>query len=213
MERPDDFTPAPFLREQLREQLGGRTASTGQAIYIDVADSQVGPLVSAATDDGLCLLEFGQPARLTQQLSALTRWFGSRFVLARNAHLDRTDRELEEYFAGARRRFDVPLVIRGTAFQDAVWRRLLEIGYGETMSYSAVAEAMGNRNGQRAVGLANGQNRIAIIVPCHRVVERSGKLCGYGGGLWRKKLLLDLERRHRPGSDLSGTPLGTALLR
>ncbi|MEO8452984.1 MAG: methylated-DNA--[protein]-cysteine S-methyltransferase, partial [Gemmatimonadota bacterium] len=197
MDRPD-LTPAPILRDQLRERLEAlAVGASGDPIHIDVADSQVGPLVSAATSDGLCLLEFGEPARIGPQLAGLTRWFGARFVFGRNDHLDRTERELDEYFGGARRRFDVPLVIRGTPFQETVWRKLLEIGYGETTSYSALADAIGSRNGQRAVGLANGQNRMAIIVPCHRVVERSGRLCGYGGGLWRKKLLLDLERRHR----------------
>ena len=212
MDRPD-LTPAPILREHLRERLDAlATDGSGDPIHIDVADSQVGPLVSAATDEGLCLLEFGEPARLGPQLAALTRWFGSRFIFGRNEHLDRTDHELEEYFGGVRRRFDVPLVVRGTPFQETAWRRLLEIGYGETTSYSALAATIGSRNGQRAVGLANGQNRIAIIIPCHRVVERSGGLCGYGGGLWRKKLLLELERRHRPGNDLSNTPLGAALI-
>src|SRR6185295_12861711 len=98
-----DLTPAPILRDELRKQLDALPAGgSGDPIYVDVADSQVGPLVSAATAGGLCLLEFGEPARLGPQLAGLTRWFGSRFIFGRNDHLDRTDRELDEYFGGVR---------------------------------------------------------------------------------------------------------------
>jgi len=172
---------------------------------IQVLDSPVGPLVAAASGDGLLLLEFGAEQRLSRQLGILRRLFGP-VRAGRHAVIDATAAELAEYFAGRRQRFTVPLVIRGTPFQEQVWRLLLEIPYGETRAYADLAEAIGIRNGQRAVGLANGQNRIAIIVPCHRVIERAGGLRGYGGGLDKKRFLLDLERRHV--DPLIGTPLG-----
>ncbi|MFQ5550945.1 MAG: methylated-DNA--[protein]-cysteine S-methyltransferase [Gemmatimonadales bacterium] len=103
--------------------------------------------------------------------------------------------ELNEYFRGERRDFDVPLRISGTDFQTAVWRQLLQIPPGETRSYDDIARAVGNAGAARAVGRANGDNRIAILIPCHRVIRSDGTLSGYGGGVWRKKRLLDLEAR------------------
>lgn len=174
-------------------------------VTVATIDSAVGPLTAGATDSGLALLEFSAPARLDPQLATLHRLFGAT-QSGRHPILDQITTELAEYFGGTRRQFEVPLVIRGTRFQEEVWRALLTIPYGTTIAYSDIAEGLGRTNGQRAVGLANGQNRIAIVIPCHRVIERAGGLCGYGGGLARKKVLLDLERR---GSNpLAGTPLG-----
>ena len=102
-------------------------------------------------------------------------------------------RQLEEYFAGRRRQFDLPLDLHGTEFQKRCWQELLKIPYGETRSYADVARAIGNPSAVRAVGLANGQNPIAIIVPCHRVIGSDGSLTGYGGGLETKRKLLELE--------------------
>jgi methylated-DNA-[protein]-cysteine S-methyltransferase len=102
-------------------------------------------------------------------------------------------RQLEEYFSGRRRHFDLPLDLHGTEFQKRCWRELLKIPYGETRSYAEIARAIGNPSAVRAVGLANGQNPIAIIVPCHRVIGSDGSLTGYGGGLDVKRRLLELE--------------------
>lgn|SRR5579871_2056950 len=107
-----------------------------------------------------------------------------------------TLRQLNAYFAGKLFDFDLPLDMHGTGFQRDVWRALLDIPYGETRSYSHVARAIGRAAAVRAVGAANGQNPVAIIVPCHRVIGSSGKLVGYGGGLPMKKMLLDLEAEH-----------------
>jgi methylated-DNA-[protein]-cysteine S-methyltransferase len=101
--------------------------------------------------------------------------------------------ELDEYFAGERRKFTIPLDLRGTPFQIACWNALLEIPYGETRSYGEIARAIGHPQAFRAVGMANNRNPIAIVVPCHRVIASSGSLCGYGGGLELKRKLLDLE--------------------
>lgn len=106
--------------------------------------------------------------------------------------------QLEAYFSGDRVDFDVRLQLDGTEFQKRVWSALLEIPYGETWSYGQLASHIGAPNASRAVGLANGRNPVAIIVPCHRVIGSNGSLTGYGGGLDRKRLLLDLERAHRP---------------
>ena len=111
--------------------------------------------------------------------------------------------QLAAYFAGDLRDFDVPLAPRGTPFQLRVWEALREIPYGHTWSYGALATCVGNPNASRAVGLANGRNPIAVIVPCHRVIGSTGKLVGYGGGMERKKTLLDLEARGREGGQLT----------
>ena len=101
-----------------------------------------------------------------------------------------TARQLSEYFAGTRREFDLPLRLHGTVFQKRVWQELTEIPYGTTWSYGQLAKRLGNPNASRAVGLANGQNPISILVPCHRVIGANGSLTGYGGGLERKSWLL-----------------------
>ena len=156
-------------------------------------ESPVGPLVAGATDAGICLLEFSDRRMLEAQLDSIRRRLGPALP---GAHplLDRLRTELAEYFAGARREFTVPLVYPGTPFQTKVWDALRTIPYGETYSYEKLAWTVGAPGAQRAVGHANGLNRIAIVIPCHRVVNKDGKLGGYGGGLWRKQILLDLER-------------------
>ena len=125
---------------------------------------------------------------------------GGRRPLRRDSAWTRDDRafaavsqQLEEYFTGARRTFDVPLSLTGNPFEQRVWRALREIPYGETTSYGEIARRIGSPDAPRAVGLANGRNPVAVIVPCHRVIGADGSLTGYGGGLERKRLLLDLE--------------------
>lgn len=148
--------------------------------------SPVGPLFLAASDKGLVRLEF--EGRIQKLDSSKTRLQESKRVLA--PYL----RELDEYFAGERREFAQPLDLRGTDFQLACWRALLEIAYGETRSYRDIAKAIGHPHAYRAVGMSNNRNPVAIIVPCHRVIASSGSLCGYGGGLDIKRNLLDLEQ-------------------
>ena len=120
-----------------------------------------------------------------------------------NEHVERARVELSDYFAGRRSSFEVPLDAPGTPFETAVWNELVKIPYGETRSYQDLARRVGRDGGSRAVGQANGRNRIAILIPCHRVVNKGGELGGYGGGLWRKRFLLDLEQRR---SGLVGVP-------
>ncbi len=174
-----------------------RSAETA-CIVVSWLETPLGLIVTGATDEGICLLEYTDPVRLEKQFAALQRQFGGcAMVPGENEHLITLRRELTEYFAGERHDFDLPLVYPGTPFQERVWGELLHIPYGETRSYQELATSLGDHNAQRAVGTANGSNRIAIVIPCHRVVNKSGKLGGYGGGLWRKQLLLDLERGER----------------
>lgn len=106
-------------------------------------------------------------------------------------------KQLDEYFNGKRKTFDLEFDLTGTDFQKKVWNELLKIPYGKTCSYLDLAKKLGNKMSLRAVGSANGKNPVAIIIPCHRVIGSNGKLVGYGGGLWRKQWLLDFENPHR----------------
>jgi AraC family transcriptional regulator of adaptative response/methylated-DNA-[protein]-cysteine methyltransferase len=166
-------------------------------------ESPVSPLLLAATDEGLCALEFVGRTDLDGQLAGLRRSLGMPVVPGSNKHIERTQSELAEYFAGDRRDFSVPMVPIGTSFQRAVWDQLTRIPYGETRSYEDLARAVKKSpNACRAVGQANGRNRIVILIPCHRVINKNGSLGGYGGELWRKKFLLALEQKHRERGDL-----------
>jgi AraC family transcriptional regulator, regulatory protein of adaptative response / methylated-DNA-[protein]-cysteine methyltransferase len=164
------------------------------ALRVARLESPLGPLVAGATEDGVCLLEFSDGRRHERQLQTVARRFGAAVVPGSSAHLDHLRSELEEYFAGRRRAFTVPLLLAGTEFEERVWAELRRIAYGETRSYEDLALALRRPGAQRAVGTANGRNRISIVIPCHRVVNKNGQLGGYGGGLWRKQALLDLER-------------------
>jgi methylated-DNA-[protein]-cysteine S-methyltransferase len=148
-------------------------------------DSPAGRLRLVADDAGLRRLEF-QEGRSFAPVPE--DWSEDARALAPVA------RQLDEYFAGRRKVFDLDLSPEGTPFQRRVWERLLEIPYGETISYGTLARRVGNANASRAVGLANGRNPIAIIIPCHRVIGSNGTLTGYGGGLPLKQKLLELER-------------------
>jgi AraC family transcriptional regulator of adaptative response/methylated-DNA-[protein]-cysteine methyltransferase len=172
-------------------------AASGEAVALEWIASPVGPLVAGATDEGLCFLEFSDRRMLEAQLATLRRRLDAPLVPGRHRWLDVLRGQLAEYFAGRRQRFELPLVIRGTPFQEQVWRALLEIPYGETWSYRDVAVRIEHPGATRAVGTANGMNRIAIVIPCHRVVNADGRMGGYGGGVWRKQFLLDLERGQR----------------
>ena len=151
-------------------------------------------MVAGATSDGICLLEFTDRRMLEAQLETLRKRFGGATVVGTNAHLGRLEHELAGYFAGSRRTFSVPLVYPGTPFQKQVWEKLLDVPYGETRSYHDLATAIGAPSAVRAVGRANGMNRIGILIPCHRIVEKNGDLGGYGGRLRRKQYLLNLEQ-------------------
>lgn len=177
-------------------RLIGRAPGQSRAlglVTVSWLESPLGPLVAGATDQGVCLLEFSDRRMLEAQLENVRQRLGP-VLPGTHPMLDQLRSELGEYLDGRRRAFTVPLVYPGTPFQVKVWDALRAIPYGETYSYEKLAWSVGAPGAQRAVGHANGQNRLAILIPCHRVVNKDGKLGGYGGGLWRKQLLLDLER-------------------
>jgi AraC family transcriptional regulator of adaptative response/methylated-DNA-[protein]-cysteine methyltransferase len=165
-----------------------------EMIRVKWIESPVGPLILGATDKAVCLLEFTDRRALETQIKTLRGRFDCSIVPGTNEPITQATEELGRYFAGKLRRFRVPITYPGTPFQVSVWKRLLQIPYGQTISYEHLAAEIGHKGAQRAVGTANGKNRIAIIIPCHRVVNKSGQLGGYGGGLWRKQFLLDLEQ-------------------
>lgn len=158
--------------------------SNAEELYFDIMDSPVGPLRMVAAADGLRRICF-ESDRHPQAIDTAGCRDATRLAPVR--------RQLDEYFAGTRRVFELPLRPRGTPFQLRVWRALCGIGYGETISYAELAARIGNPAARRAVGAANGRNPLPIVVPCHRVIGRDGSLVGFGGGLQVKRRLLDLE--------------------
>ncbi|MEZ6241984.1 MAG: methylated-DNA--[protein]-cysteine S-methyltransferase [Phycisphaerales bacterium] len=156
----------------------------------------LGPMLAVASDAGLCLLEFVDRRSIETQIESVRRRTGLPVVPGEHPVLTQTEQELEAYFAGELKQFTLPLSPQGTDFERAAWDRLLEIPYAEVCSYSRMARDLGRPGAARAVGRANGANRIAIIIPCHRVIRADGSLCGYGGGIDRKQWLLDHERAH-----------------
>lgn len=187
------------FREAFAKTFGATPGAAAQsgAVHLGWMDTPVGPMTAGATDAGVVLLEFTDRRMLEAQLETVRRRFGKGLVPADHPHLDQLRQELASYFDGTLSTFTVPVVAPGTPFEERVWAELLKIPYGETRSYEDIAVALGNRAAVRAVGRANGLNRIAIVIPCHRVVNKSGELGGYGGGLWRKRRLLHLEQTMR----------------
>jgi len=175
------------------ERTPGRSRR-GDRIVSRLLASPIGPLTVCASASAVCLLEFGNRRSAKSQMAALEKRFGCAVVPGECKHIDRLNDELARYFAGELTRFTVAIDYRGTPFQISVWKGLLRIPYGKTISYEQLAHHVGRPSAHRAVGTANGRNPIAIVIPCHRVVNKSGLLGGYGGGLWRKQFLLDLEQ-------------------
>ncbi len=156
----------------------------------------LGPIMAAANNKGICLLEFVDSRRLTAELENLKTKLGAEIIPGDSSYFHILKQQLAEYFEGKRTEFRLPLILFGTPFQKKVWRELQKIPYGSTISYKEQARRIGHLAAVRAVARANGENKISIIIPCHRVIGTNGKLVGYGGGLWRKKYLLNLEARN-----------------
>jgi AraC family transcriptional regulator, regulatory protein of adaptative response / methylated-DNA-[protein]-cysteine methyltransferase len=157
----------------------------------------IGECIAGATAKGLCLFEFSDRGGLDRIAARVLRRYRSALTPGDSTHIDQAVAEMTEYFRGSRKSFDVPLDVDGTPFELKVWKELLCIPYGETRTYGQLAANLGKPGAARAVGRANGANYVAVIIPCHRVIEEGGGLRGYGGGLWRKRYLLDLESNHR----------------
>ncbi|MCO6475572.1 MAG: methylated-DNA--[protein]-cysteine S-methyltransferase [Phaeodactylibacter sp.] len=163
-------------------------------ISITRMETPLGPMLAGATAEGICLLEFTDRRMLETQLERLRKYLKAEILPGNSPHFAALHSQLQAYFSGNLKTFKVPILHPGTDFQQQVWGALQAIPYGETRSYRQQAEAIGNPAAVRAVARANGDNRIAIIIPCHRVVGADGSLTGYGGGLWRKQRLLELEQ-------------------
>lgn len=159
-------------------------------------DSPLGPMVAVASERGLNLLEFGDRRMLESEFADLQKRLDAVLLPGKNEFTQAAVQQILEYFAGTRKAFSVPLHAPGTEFQQRVWDALREIPFGEIRSYGEIAQAIGEPKAVRAVGTANGMNRLAILIPCHRVIGADGALTGYGGGLWRKDWLLKHEREH-----------------
>jgi AraC family transcriptional regulator of adaptative response/methylated-DNA-[protein]-cysteine methyltransferase len=175
-------------------QAPGQSRQEGQRVVVTLLESPLGPLLAGASDQGIVFLEYTDRRMLEHNLKVLRRRFDCGIVPGQHPLLDRLRRELEEYFRGERTEFTLPLASRGTPFQDKVWKELCRIPHGATISYDELASRIGQPTAQRAVARANGMNYVCILIPCHRVIGKDGSLTGYGGGLWRKRLLLELER-------------------
>lgn len=149
--------------------------------YIAYMNSPVGDIEIQGDDENINYIHFIEEKKHTENLNAI---------------LKMAIKQLEEYFKGMRKDFNLPLNVSGTSFQKQVWKELTKIPYGDTLSYGEIAKNIGNSKASRAVGNANNKNKISIVIPCHRVIGSSGKLVGYGGGVWRKEWLLEHEKKY-----------------
>jgi AraC family transcriptional regulator of adaptative response/methylated-DNA-[protein]-cysteine methyltransferase len=185
------------FREAFTRTFGATPGKGDQVDSVSLAwiESPLGPLIAGADDRGICLLEFSDRRMLEAQLQTLARRLRRPLVPGEHRYLEQLREELAEYFEGNRTVFTVPLNAPGTPFQMRVWNELLKVPFGELRSYEQIAVGIGSPKAVRAVGRANGMNRIAIVIPCHRVVGKDGTPTGYGGGIWRKQRLLELERK------------------
>lgn len=165
------------------------------ALLAERIETPLGSMLAIADDEGLRLLEFVDRRALERELTILRQRLRTNVVPGEHRHLDAVRAELADYFAGKNLEFDLPLAPVGSPFQLRTWNLLRKIPVSETRSYSWMAKHLGDVEMRRAVGRANGENMMCIIIPCHRVIRADGTLCGYGGGLWRKKWLLDHERK------------------
>ena len=164
-----------------------------QQINIQYYNSPCGELILASVGDDLCLCDWNKMPCAEHNKNRLTRYMNADFKIETSLVLEQTKLQLDEYFWGTRRSFEIPLYPVGTDFQKKVWSALLEIPYGETRSYKDIAQNIGNPKGSRAVAGAIGVNGISILIPCHRVIGSNRSLTGFAGGLEAKRILLELE--------------------
>jgi AraC family transcriptional regulator, regulatory protein of adaptative response / methylated-DNA-[protein]-cysteine methyltransferase len=185
------------FQESFKNTVGlSPSASVDKAvILITRIATPLGLMMVGAVNDELCLLEFCDRRMLATELDQLQKLHHSATIIGHCALFDEVQKQLDDYFAGRLQQFTLPLSLAGTDFQQKVWRGLLEIPYGTTRSYGQQARKLGRPEAVRAVAHANGMNRLAIVVPCHRVIGEDGHLTGYGGGLERKQWLLNHEAR------------------
>ena len=165
----------------------------GQIIYRDI-DSPLGEMIAGATANGVCFLEWHDRGGVEKIKQRVIKRYKKELATGTNPHLDLLEKEIEQYFTGKLQKFTVHVDVAGTPFERLVWDELLRIPYGQTRAYGQIAAALAKPQASRAVGRANGANYLSLVIPCHRVIEANGNLRGYGGKLWRKAKLLELER-------------------
>jgi len=189
------FDSTSGFREAFRRVFGEppSEAKSAACLLCRRIESPLGPMLAIASSEGLCLLEFVERRALLREIADLRRRFRSAVVPGDNAHLKAAATQIGEYFAGTRREFSLAIDAPASPFHQRVWDRLQTIPYGETRSYAQLGRELRVPGGARAIGRANGSNRIAVVIPCHRVIRQNGELAGYAGGLWRKRWLLDHE--------------------
>lgn len=190
-------SPTAF-REAVARLLGCAPGalSADAPLRADWIETPLGPMIAVASASAVHLLEFTDHKALPREIQALAKGAAGRLGIGRFAPTDRIEEDLRAYFAGDGAAFATPLAPTGTAFQRDVWDALRTIPPGETLSYGALAALVGKPSAVRAVARANGANPIALAIPCHRVIGADGSLTGYGGGLWRKQKLIEIERRY-----------------
>jgi AraC family transcriptional regulator of adaptative response/methylated-DNA-[protein]-cysteine methyltransferase len=181
----------------VKKMTGQAPSKAAQPLVMQRFYTPLGAMFVCASDKGVCLLEFADRPILDKELRQLERHYGSSILAGENAHTRGAAVQMVEYMEGKRSTFSVPLDIPGTAFQLKVWQALRELPHGATTHYAALAESIGAPSATRAAAAANGANRIAIIIPCHRVIGKDGSLTGYGGGLARKQWLLAHEQANQ----------------
>jgi AraC family transcriptional regulator, regulatory protein of adaptative response / methylated-DNA-[protein]-cysteine methyltransferase len=193
------FESASGFREAFTRIFGDppTAAKARECMFAERIETPLGTMLAVADDKGLRLLEFADRRALETELATLRQRLKTNVVPGEHHYLDAIREQLARYFSGENLEFDIPLAPIGSDFQMRTWDLLRSIPIAETRSYSWMAERLGIPNARRAVGRANGTNMMSIIIPCHRVIRADGSLCGYGGGLWRKKWLLDHERTFR----------------
>lgn len=180
------------------KKLTGYAPSGGHTvILIHRFTTPLGPMFVCATDKGVCLLEFVDRRLLETEFRDLQRHFDAKILAGENRHTRQVEKEIGEYFAGVRQTFDVMLDTPGSVFQRQVWDALVQIPFGTTTHYQAIASAINKNSATRAAAAANGANRVAIIIPCHRVIGKDGSMTGYGGGIARKSWLIEHENKMR----------------
>ncbi len=161
-------------------------------------ESPLGDMIAGATSQGVSFLEWHDRGGVEAILHRVEKRYKIPLQDGNNMHLDQLEGELADYFAGKLKKFEITIDVTGTPFEQKTWEQLLLIPYGQTRSYGQIATQLGKTGAERAVGRANGANYLSIVIPCHRVIEANGNLCGYGGKLWRKKYLLELEQGLKP---------------
>lgn len=171
-----------------------KNSITQKIIDLKRIETPIGTMYAAATNDGICMLEFTDRKMLETEFKDLAKSLNATIIQGENLYFKILEEELSAYFKGELKQFSVPLSPVGTEFQKSVWKILQKIPYGETWTYRKQSEVLGDAKKVRAVANANGMNKISILIPCHRVIGSNGTLTGYGGGIWRKQKLLELEK-------------------